>query len=305
METTAENLAQASAAVEVKRGRVLRYFEYTEQQEPLPFVSPLVYHGPVTRVLFEITIPDGKYSSLIQVDQALDPVSALIFEGDEVFVTISSDDHCESTVAPVEKWAAPITPTHKYIEELLDQKKPFSRMGFYNDRGCDMMSILYRREPDDPVVIVIKPRAGQEKFLVPAPRGSSPTKLGGVIIDTRKYTRFRHVGEHLKLSARIIFTVRVEDEIGVEEMSIDQAETYTSTLLAVGDQVMVSISNDVHVESTVHPYHPWASSDDIPTDVLTMASVRRTSDFTTSAGVFAHAQLLSVPGVGYILHRAM
>lgn len=89
----------------------------------------------------------------------------------------------------------------------------------------------------------------------------------GVVLRRSEYTVPRNepvqspvIGTHAV--RRVVFIVRLDGGIGSEIVTIDQTLDAVSSLIHENDQVLATLVNDVHVESTIAPIFPWAIADD-------------------------------------------
>ncbi len=115
----------------------------------------------------------------------------------------------------------------------------------------------------------------------------------GVVFRRSEYTVSRHVPVQSPLIAthdvrRVVFLVRLDGGIGSEMVTIDQTLDATSALIKEGDQVLATLVDDVHVESTIAPIFPWmiANGSNVNGEVL------RRGEYLNSNGHLSTALLV-------------
>lgn len=264
-------LAGASSVERV--GVVRRRSEYTQN------VQDLVGTRDVRRVVFIVVLHGGIGEDMITIDQTLDPISALIAEGDQVDVNIADSVHLESTVSPVFAW------------NISDESNPAGRVlrsgEFLNRNGQVCISSLVLG--DNGLTVTVQ---GPKDEL------AAPSERVGVILKRTVYTREAHRPAATPLigttdKQRVSFMVRLDGGIGSELITIDQTLDATAALLKEGDQVSVRLVDHAHVESTVHPVFGWGKARDNAT-----GRILRTGEFLDSKGRPSMASLLLEDGEG-------
>lgn len=259
----------AGADFSERCGVVLRRSEYT-----VPNTPNFVGSRDVRRGVFIVRLDGGIGSELVTIDQTLDPVSALIEEGDQVSVNISNSVHVESTVAPIFAWG---------ISQEANPSGQVLRSGVYlNGKGqpCTASLVL----GDNGLVVAVE--GPEDNF-----EGTLNDRVG-VIMRRDVYTLEAHRPSNMPLigtvdKQRVSLLVRLDGGIGSELVTIDQTHNAITALLEDGDQVSVKLSDNVHVESTVQPVFAWGiASDDASGRTL------RNGQFIDSTGRLCYAALV-------------
>lgn len=267
-------------------GVVLRRSEYTVPRRE-PVQSPLIGTHDVRRVVFMVRLDGGIGSEIVTIDQALNAVSALIDENDQVLATLVNDLHVESTIAPIFPWA---------IADGSNVEGQVLRSGEFldtNGRACIAQLVLGANG-----LVVVAPTLELAREQV--------VERIGVIQRRSEYTVDRHVPVASPLvgtqsKRRVVFVLRLDGGIGSEGITIDQTLDATSALLQEGDQVVAKIVDNVHVESTVAPIFAWGNANDIDDSVS--GRVLRSGEFMNSKGVPSVASLVlaDAPSVGLVV----
>ena len=114
----------------------------------------------------------------------------------------------------------------------------------------------------------------------------------GVVLRRSEYTVPRHepvqsplIGTHDV--RRVVFIVRLDGGIGSEIVTIDQTLDAVSALIHEHDQILVTLVDDLHVESTVAPIFPWAIADG-----FVEGQILRSGEFLDTNGRACTAQLV-------------
>ncbi len=115
----------------------------------------------------------------------------------------------------------------------------------------------------------------------------------GVVLRRSEYTVPRHepvqsplIGTHDV--RRVVFIVRLDGGIGSELVTIDQTLDAVSALIHENDQVLATLVNDLHVESTIAPIFPWAIAEGSNIE----GQVLRSGEFLDTNGRACIAQLV-------------
>jgi hypothetical protein len=131
--------------------------------------------------------------------------------------------------------------------------------------------------------------------------GVSSVERCGVVLRRSEYTHPRHVSVVSPLIntndvRRVVFLVRLDGGIGSEAVTIDQTLDAVSALINEGDQVSVTLVDDVHVESTVAPIFAWGSAADLGSAAVSDGKVLRRGEFLDSKGKTCVASLVLAAG---------
>ncbi len=78
---------------------------------------------------------------------------------------------------------------------------------------------------------------------------------------------------------RTSFMVRLDDGIGGEFVTIDQAADAESAILEVGDQVIVTFVDDVHVEDTIRGTFRFDAVDSIDQEAIDNGKILRQAQY--------------------------